>query len=103
MGDLIHKLTDTPVMIALVIAFLLGFSLRGGGRNGLSPTPPTPEEIEERVGKVTRSKWLEIDAALDQKNRIQAIRLLREATGLGLKDSKEAIDARMKKRDLRPH
>jgi ribosomal protein L7/L12 len=49
------------------------------------------------------SKWLEIDAELDARKKIRAIKLLRQATGLGLKDSKEAIEARERKRDLRLH
>ncbi len=34
-----------------------------------------------------------VQAALAQGNKIEAIRLLREATGLGLKDAKDRIDA----------
>lgn len=35
----------------------------------------------------------EVRAALARGNKIEAIRLLREATGLGLKDAKDRIDA----------
>jgi hypothetical protein len=35
----------------------------------------------------------EIIAAVDSGNKIRAIKLLREETGLGLKDAKDAIDA----------
>ncbi|MCB9963137.1 MAG: ribosomal protein L7/L12 [Hyphomonas sp.] len=46
---------------------------------------------------------MEIDAELDARKKIQAIKLLREVTGLGLKDSKEAIEARQRQRDMRHH
>ena len=35
----------------------------------------------------------EVLQAVDSGNKVQAIRLLREQTGLGLKDAKHAIDA----------
>ncbi|GAA6140642.1 ribosomal protein L7/L12 [Hydrogenophaga sp. 5NK40-0174] len=34
----------------------------------------------------------EVKAALDRGNKIEAIKLLREATGLGLKEAKDAVD-----------
>ena len=55
------------------------------------------------LDRVTMSKWLEIDAELDARKKIRAIKLLRNATGLGLKDSKHAIEERERKRDLRLH
>ena len=101
MDALIDKLSDAEVLIALAVAFFLGFMFRGNGRNSLSPTPPTQEEIDAKLKEVTRSKWIEIDLEIDQRQKLKAIKLLREATGLGLKDSKEAIEARMAKRGMR--
>ena len=37
-----------------------------------------------------------IKAAMDSGNKIEAIKLLREGSGLGLKESKEAIEAMLK-------
>ncbi len=102
MDALIEKLSDTEVLIALAVAFFLGFMLRGSGQNSLSPTPPTQAEIDAKLKRVTRSKWIEIDAEIDSKKKIRAIKLLRDATGLGLKDAKQAIDARIRRRDLLP-
>ena len=102
MDALIEKLSDTEVLIALAVAFFLGFILRGSGQNSLSPTPPTQAEIDAKLKRVTRSKWIEIDAEIDSKKKIRAIKLLRDATGLGLKDAKQAIDARIRRRDLLP-
>jgi ribosomal protein L7/L12 len=87
------------------VVFLIGRATAGGKNreNSLSPIPPTPEEVDAALERVTMSKWLEIDAELDARKKIRAIKLLRQATGLGLKDSKEAIEARERKRDLRLH
>jgi hypothetical protein len=37
----------------------------------------------------------EVTAALEKGDKIEAIKLLRKATGLGLKESKEAIEAHL--------
>lgn len=98
MDALIDKLTNTEVLIALAIAFFLGYMFRGNGRDSLPPAPMTQDEIDARLSEVSKSKWIEIDLEIDANKKIQAIRLLREATGLGLKDAKEAIDARSARR-----
>ncbi|KCZ92839.1 hypothetical protein [Hyphomonas johnsonii] len=100
---MMEKLSDPTVLFALALAFALGFMFRGSGRNSLSPTPPTDAEIAEAVKRVTASKWIEIDAEIDARRKIAAIRLLREATGLGLKVSKDAIEARMAARGMTRH
>ncbi len=101
----LDKILQPEVLFTLFVVFLLGRATGGGKNreNSLSPIPPTPAEIEAALDRVTMSKWLEIDAELDARKKIRAIKLLREATGLGLKDSKEAIEARERKRDLRLH
>lgn len=95
MDALIDKLLDAEILIALAVAFFLGFMIRGNGRNSLSPLPPTQDEIDAALARVTRSRWMEIDAEIDARRKISAIKLLRETTGLGLKASKEAVEARM--------
>ena len=45
-------------------------------------------------GPLNPSVIAEIDALVAAEQRIRAITVLREATGLGLKDSKDAVDAR---------
>jgi ribosomal protein L7/L12 len=74
--------------VVIVLAFLWYFA-RWGSRNsdivGLAPTttpPATPADVEA-----------EILALLRNGNKIEAIKRLREATGLGLKEAKDAIDA----------
>ena len=99
------KIFQPEVLATLFVVFLFGRATAGGKNreNSLSPIPPTPEEIDAALARVTMSKWLEIDAELDARKKIRAIKLLRQTTGLGLKDSKEAIEARERKRDLRLH
>lgn len=101
----LEKILDPDVLITLFAVFVIARILPRGRSHAsnLSPTPPTQAEIDTAIKRVTLSKWLEIDAQLDARRKINAIKLLREATGLGLKDSKEAIEARQRQRDLRPH
>jgi len=51
-------------------------------------------EIETAVSGLSASKWEEIDRLLSDRKKIEAIRVLREATGLGLKLSKLAVERR---------
>lgn len=52
------------------------------------------EEIETAVSGLSASKWAEIDRLLSDRKKIDAIKVLREATGLGLKLSKMAVERR---------
>lgn len=103
MPAMIDTLSDPAVLFALVLAFVLGFMIRGSGRRTLLQDQMTKEEVAEAVGRVTVSHWMDIDAEIDARRKIAAIKLLRETTGLGLKDSKEAIEARMASRGMTRH
>ncbi|KJS27459.1 MAG: hypothetical protein VR75_03050 [Hyphomonadaceae bacterium BRH_c29] len=99
MHDYLDTILEPEFLVTLLAAFLLGrFTAGGKTRNRLSPTPPTSEEISAALKRVTLSRWMEIDAELDARKKIKAIKLLRETTGLGLKDSKEAVEARQRQR-----
>lgn len=103
MHDYLETLFEPEFLVTLLAAFLIGrFTAGRGNQGGLSPAPPTQEEISQALKKVTLSKWIEIDAELDARKKIRAIRLLREATGLGLKASKDAIEARQRQRGMGP-
>lgn len=52
------------------------------------------QEIDTALSGVTASKWAEIDRLLSDRKKIEAIKVLREATGLGLKLSKLAVERR---------
>ncbi|MAB11553.1 hypothetical protein [Hyphomonas sp.] len=101
----LDKILQPEVLFTLFVVFLIGRATAGGKKQGnsLSPTPLSPTEVDAALKRVTMSKWLEIDAELDARKKIRAIKLLRDATGLGLKASKEAIEERERKRDLRLH
>jgi ribosomal protein L7/L12 len=58
-------------------------------RAGFPPAPPGPSAPPEPVMVPPA-----VDEALRNGNRIEAVRLLREATGLGLKQAKAIVDAR---------
>ena len=99
----LDKILDPDVLITLFAVFVLARVLPRGSK---SDTPAAgqvpPAQVEAALERVTLSKWLEIDAELDARKKIKAIKLLRGITGLGLKDAKDAIDARQRQRDLRP-
>ncbi|MEH6488141.1 hypothetical protein [Hyphomonas oceanitis] len=100
---MIDKLSDPVILFALVLAFVLGFLVRGNGRSSLSPAPMNQEEIDAAMKRVTVSRWMDIDAEIAAGRKLAAIKLLRESTGLGLKNSKEAVEARMASRGMTRH
>lgn len=96
--------------IAVVLITFVAGRLSGGGgeqRTDLSGTPvgPTmrgatpppasaPAPLAARMlDGVPPDQRQAIAAALTSGNKIQAIKLLREATGLGLRESKDTIEA----------
>ena len=80
-----------------VVGYLLGWA--GGARNArrpvLPPAPPSGRSIAPpaEVGlEIHDEQRAEIGRLLAQGRKIEAIKRYREATGLGLKESKDAID-----------
>ena len=98
MNALAQALSQPATLLVAALAFALGFLVRGIGLNSFSLPLMTEAQIEEALSKVTKAKWAEIDRATDDRKKILAIKLLREQTGLGLKASKEAVEARMQSR-----
>ena len=96
----LDKIMDPAVLTTILAAFVVGQVLAGGRAAGNASPTPTSEEIATALKKVTLSRWMEIDAELDARKKIRAIKLLRETTGLGLKDSKQAIEARQRQRGM---
>ena len=93
-----HVLAQPATWILAAIAFGLGFLVRGIGVNSSSPPILTQAQVEDALSRVTKARWAEIDRAIEDRKKLLAIKLLREQTGLGLKPSKEAIEARMQSR-----
>lgn len=100
MDAFIAKITEPEVLGALGIAFFLGFMMRGGGRSPQPTDLSSPGDIQAKLQRVTAQQWAEIDAEIAARRKISAIRILRQYAGLGLKDAKEAVEARQRQRDI---
>ena len=80
------------------LVFWLGRRSAGGaGRSGLSRPPPSiapsrPAPQREPAGLAPET-LAAIREELARGNKIHAIKLMREATGLGLADAKQAVEA----------
>jgi hypothetical protein len=72
-----------PLAVILVIVLGIVAAVRKGNRAPVPPLiPPTPQDLQELVTQLTR-----------QGRKIQAIKELRQHTGLGLAEAKKVIDA----------
>ena len=68
--------------------------LLGGSPPALRPTPPPPRAISPMMPTATLPPELEaqIRALLAAGRKIEAVKLARDATHLGLKDSKDLVE-----------
>lgn len=84
---------DATGWIVVLAALALGYALgRASGRgaaqrDGLMAAPPPPTGSKPSPEALAR-----VQAALAAGNKIGAVKLLREATGMGLKESKDAVE-----------
>lgn len=98
------EFTVWELAVAIAAGVLIGFAMRRRDpRQDLSGTPPPqppppplapfrPAALPQDGPPLTPEQAMAIEAALAQGNKIAAIKLLREATGLGLKESKDAVE-----------
>ncbi|AQA00219.1 hypothetical protein BWQ93_18455 [Sphingopyxis sp. QXT-31] len=78
--------------VGLLIGLLLARFLRGGGgRRDLTAPPPARPPLR-RVGD-ERIDDEEIRELIRQNRKIDAIKLMRQKTGLGLAEAKDAVEA----------
>ncbi|KHK89398.1 ribosomal protein L7/L12 [Novosphingobium malaysiense] len=76
-------------MLMLLVVFALGWMAgRGTARRRGASAPLPPAYFD--LGPALRA---EIETAVAEGHKIDAIKLLREATGMGLKESKDAVEA----------
>lgn len=68
----------------LVAGLVIGLSIRGPA---VAPPPLAPRPAPDAEGMER------VRAALRDGNKIEAIKLYRELTGVGLKDAKDAVEA----------
>lgn len=106
----------SPLLTGLVIGFFVGLLVRGGarGRSGEAVTVTATYRTEfggqPRVVVTVNGAPRELDAAqsaavmsaLARSRKIEAIKALREATGIGLKDAKEAAESLQQAQSGRP-
>ncbi len=83
-------LGPTELLVLLVILAVILVMVRMSGRAKKTDKPPSGRAFSTPVPAELQSRIRAL-AAADQ--RIQAIKLLRQATGLGLLDAKNAVDA----------
>lgn len=78
------------IALGALALFALGWFVgRSSSRRALSGRSAPMRSFTE-LGPAIRA---EIESAIAQGHKIEAIKLLREATGMGLKESKEAVEA----------
>lgn len=78
---------------AVAVGFMLGRASRGG-EDADERRMRAELAASERFAALSSADQAEIDALVMSGKTLEAIRLTREKTGLGLKESKDAIDAR---------
>ena len=78
--------------VGLLIGLLLARFLRGGSRGRDLTAPPPARPPLRRVGD-ERIDDEEIRELIRQNRKIEAIKLMREKTGLGLAEAKDAVEA----------
>jgi large subunit ribosomal protein L7/L12 len=83
-------LGPTELLVLLAILAVMVVMVRVAGREK-KPDRPKPARVVSTAVPAELQSRIRTLAAADQ--RIQAIKLLREATGLGLLDAKNAVDA----------
>ncbi len=99
-----------PILVGALVIFLAGYMIGAARarneRDLIGPPPmrgsPQPTPVSSNPPKLSGklAEWADLDEetefainnALAQGKTIEAIKMLREATGKGLKESKEAID-----------
>ena len=85
------------IVLALTawVAFMIGrASNSGGGVDREARRMAEEQEIAAATANLSPSVWAEVDRLLAEKKKIEAIKVLREASGLGLKLSKQAVEQR---------
>lgn len=97
-----------PVLIAVGVALLVPLWVvlrrRGAGRDLIAPprygTPPPPRQSPPpawpagaaAIGDLPPELEAEVRALLDQNRKIDAIKIVRQATRLGLREAKEMVE-----------
>jgi len=77
-----HELTTFGVMLIIGVFIVALLRSRKDSSALRKPLPPLPEELNQQVRSL-----------IAQNKQIQAIKLVREHTNLGLKEAKDIVDS----------
>ncbi|MBI1366058.1 MAG: hypothetical protein GC153_08905 [Alphaproteobacteria bacterium] len=78
-----------------IVAFLLGRAARGVSAEDRAERDRLDNEaVEAALAGLSPDVRMQIDRLLSERKKIEAIKVFREATGLGLKQSKDAVERR---------
>ena len=96
MGDFLREHWASAIVVWSLFLVLAGFAYgyrkarehTEAGRQNLDGPPPMPFD-PPRLSGDTRAR---IEDALRRRKKIEAIKILREASGLGLKEAKEEVE-----------
>ena len=98
-GNLIWWIIAAVIAFGMIALTLKQRSSRSGSRrrHHVDHEPSdthkiSPEQPDEPIGGLTPKVEAEIRAQMRAGRKINAIKLYREATGLGLKESKDAVE-----------
>ncbi len=89
-------LTSLPILgvVALVVAGAIVFALSRSWGGSLDRGPmPIQGVPDPRVANISDHTLREVQALVARGNKIEAIKRLRELTGLGLKEAKDYVDS----------
>lgn len=100
MDDYLATIFDPAVLLTLVVVAVVAFLLGGISSGSGIPTEAEKAEISTAMASLSPQQKMKIDAAIDARRKIEAIRIVRGATGLGLKHAKMGVEARIRERDL---
>lgn len=88
--------TEAWIVIAIVAvaAFILGRNSASGGEDKAEREMRARQDAENAWTQLSPDVQAQVEAHIQAGKTIEAIRLVREATGMGLKQAKQIVDAR---------
>lgn len=97
-----NAITIAVIVVAVLLLVLLVMRRdrprRIGGGDGRAPAPPRPREggpsvpQDPALGNLSEADRAEIDREIASGRKISAIKLVRERTGMSLKEAKEFVE-----------
>lgn len=82
------------ILAAAIAGFFLGRATAGGGEDRAEQRMRERRDAEELFATLSGDVQAEVDERIRAKRNIEAIKIVRDATGVGLKAAKNAVDAR---------